>query len=149
MPDIRRETDLTIVIEEDEVVGMLGYSDRPVPHRVQEILAEIKAETAPLLKPACAILRASAELLARSPFLKELDAAVLCLVTIGDGVEKAMEACDHAGEIGKALIMNVFGSVAAEAAADAANELIRDDVAREGLRCTRRFSPGYGGWDLA
>jgi hypothetical protein len=137
------------VIEDDVVTGMLGYADRPVPHRVQELLAEIKAETAPLLKPACAILRADPELLARSPFLKELDAAVLCLVTIGGGVEHAMEDYDHDGEIAKALIMNVFGSAAAEAAADAANELIRSDIAREGLRCTRRFSPGYHGWDLS
>lgn len=148
MPDIRRELDLEIVIEKDEVTAMLGYADRPVPHRVQEILAEIEEESAPLLSPACAILHLGPDLLARSRFLIKLEAVVLCLVTIGDGLEKAIEATDNAGLIGKALIMNVFGSVATEATADAANVLIRADVARDGLRCTRRFSPGYGGWDL-
>jgi len=141
--------DLTIVIDDDEVAGMLGYADRPMPSRVKGILSEVKAETVSLLKPRCTIVRADPELLSRSAFLKGLDAAALCLVTIGDGLEKAMEACDEAGQIGKALIMNVFGSAAAEAAADAANALIRNDVAHEGLRCTRRFSPGYGGWDLS
>lgn len=149
MPDIRRELDFPIEIQPDEVSGLLGYADRAVPDRVREMLGEIEEEATPLLQPACAILRADTEFLSRSIFLKDLDAAVLCLVTIGDGVEKAMDAYGRAGEIGKALIMNVFGSAAAEAAADAANDFIRNDVAREGLRCSRRFSPGYGGWDVA
>ncbi|MDH4036614.1 MAG: hypothetical protein OEX18_02595 [Candidatus Krumholzibacteria bacterium] len=149
MGDIRREASLPILFEDDVVLGMLGYAERPVPQRVRDIVAEMRAEAAPLLKPACAILRAGPELLARSLFLKELDGAVLCLVTIGVGVEQAMERYDAAGEIAKALIMNVFGSAAVEAAADAANDLIRGDIAREGLRCTRRFSPGYGGWALS
>ncbi len=46
-------------------------------------------------------------------------------------------------------MLNVIGSVAVEEAAEAANAIIRDDVTREGLRCTKRFSPGYGGWDLS
>jgi len=147
--DIRRESNLTITIRDDQVSGVLGYGDRPVPDRVQAILREIKTEAVRVVRPACTMLRASPDLLTRSTFLNQLDDAVFCLVTIGDGVEKAMEAYDHAGEIGKALIMNVFGSVATEAAADAANALIRDDITGEGLRCTRRFSPGYGGWDLS
>jgi hypothetical protein len=149
VPEIRRETGFPIEIRKDETSRLLGYADRPVPDRVQRALAEIEQETASLIEPAWAILRAGPELLLRSPFLKVLDAAVLCLVTIGDGVEKSMEAYDRAGEIGKALITNVYGSAAAEAAADAANAFIREDIASDGLRCTRRFSPGYGGWDVA
>lgn len=137
------------MIEDHTVTGMLGYADRPVPRRVREVLAEVKAETAALIEPSCAILRLGREECARSHYLGDLDAAVLCLVTIGGDLERAIAAYDDAGELGKALIMNVYGSAAAEAAADVANALIRDEVAQEGLRCTRRFSPGYGGWDLS
>ena len=149
MGEIRRDSGFPIEIRQGEVSGLLGYNDRPIPERVQTVLREAEAEAAPLLEPACTILRASPDMLSRSPFLQQLDDAVLCLVTIGDGVERAMDAYDRTGEIGKALMMNVIGSAAAEATADAANAFIRDDVAREGLRCTRRFSPGYGGWDVA
>jgi len=149
VPEIRRESGFSIEIQQDEVSGLLGYNDRPIPERVQAVLEEIEARATPLLEPACTILRPGADVLSRSPFLQHLDDAVLCLVTIGDGVESAMDAYDRAGEIGRALMMNVFGSAAAEATADVANAIIREDVAREGLRCTRRFSPGYGGWDIS
>jgi len=147
--EVRRESGFPIEIQPDEVSGLLGYNDRPVPDRVQIVLQEIEAEATPLLEPACTILRATSDLLSGSGFLQQLDDAVLCLVTIGAGVEHAMEAYDRAGEIGRALMMNVFGSAAAEATADAANAFIREDIEREGLRCTRRFSPGYGGWDVS
>jgi hypothetical protein len=147
--DIRQEINFPIEIKRAEVAGLLGYADRPIPDRVLAVLAEIESEAAPVLAPACAIRRAEPDLLRRSTFLKDLDAAVLCLVTIGGGVEKIMETYDRRGEMGKALVANVFGSAAAEAAADVANAFIRDDVVREGLRCSRRFSPGYGGWDVA
>ena len=149
MTDTRREFDFPIEIKEDEVSSLLGYVHRPIPERVREVLAEVNEEAHPLVRPACAIRRADARLLAGSVFLKELDDVVLCLVTIGDGVEKAMAAYSDAGEMGKALIMNVFGSAAAEATAEAANVFIRREVAARGLRCSRRFSPGYSGWDVS
>jgi hypothetical protein len=147
--DLRRESGFPIAVRSDEVSALLGYTDRPVPPRVRRLVDDVEAEATPLLRPACAILRAQRDLLRASPFLQRLDDAVLCLVTIGDGVERAMDRYERSGEIGRALVMNVFGSAAAEATADAANALIRDEVEREGLRCTRRFSPGYGGWDVS
>jgi hypothetical protein len=147
--EIRRESGFPIEIQPGEVSGLLGYNDKPIPERVQRVLEEIETEGTPVLEPQCTILRATRDMLAGSPFLKQLEDAVLCLVTIGGGVERAMEAYDRAGEIGRALMMNVFGSAAAEATADAANAFIREDIEREGLRCTRRFSPGYGGWDVS
>ena len=149
MIEVRRLTGFPIDIKADEVSRLLGYVDRAIPDRVRDVLDQVEAEAMPLLEPACAIVRATPDLLSHSQFLKTLDRAVLCLVTIGDGIEKAMDAHESDGAIGKALIMNVFGSAAAEATADAANALIREDVAREGLRCSRRFSPGYGGWDVS
>jgi hypothetical protein len=149
MSGIQRHKQMPVVVALDEVCGQLGYGDRPVPERVRDLLREVEAEATPLLEPACAIVRAESQALARSPFLGNLDAVVLCLVTIGDKVERAMEKYESAGEIGRALVLNVFGSVAAEATANAANTIIRDENARDGLRCSRRFSPGYGGWEVS
>jgi hypothetical protein len=149
MREIRHEAGFAIDIRADEIARLLGYVDRPIPDRVRAALQEVEAEATPLLHPACTIVRATSDVLAGSPFLERLDRVALCLVTIGEGVEKAMDAYERAGSIGKALIMNVFGSAAAEATADAANAFVRDDAAREGLRCSRRFSPGYGGWDVS
>ncbi len=149
LAEIRRVTGFPIEIQRSEVLGLLGYSDRSIPGRVRRILDEIETETVPLLRTACSIRRVEAALLARSEFLRGLDAAVFCLVTIGDGVEKAMDAHAQKGDIVRALMLNVYGSAAAEAAADAANALIREEIEREGLRCSRRFSPGYNGWDVA
>jgi cobalamin-dependent methionine synthase I len=77
------------------------------------------------------------------------DRAVLVLVTIGDGIERAVETYREQGQLAPALVFDAFGSAAAEAAAAAAEEAVREAVEVGGMRCSRRFSPGYGGWNVA
>jgi len=111
-------------------------------------MTAVEAECRPLVKTAWSLVRVGPDTLSCSGFLGDVDDAVLCLVTIGPGVEKLAEDYDHAGELGRALIANVYGSAAAEAAAEAANNYIRMNIERTGLFCSRRFSPGYGGWEV-
>lgn len=145
----RRTHDLALDIREEEIWRLLGYGDRPTPARVAQLIREVREECTPLLSPACAVLRQSGDDLYRSEYLRGVEDVVLCLVTVGGGVEQVAARYDQADQVAKALVASTFGSVATEAAADTANALIRADIEREGLRCSRRFSPGYGGWDVA
>jgi len=149
MPEIQTKFGFPIEIDEEEMARLLGYGDRPMPVRVRNVLREIEGEAMPLVQTACAIRRLDSGLIGVSPFLNELDDAVICLATIGDGVERLVDNYEKSGEIGRAVIANVYGSAAAESAADAANAMIRGALLEEELYCSRRFSPGYGGWDVA
>jgi len=140
--------DFPIDISDQELQRLLGYGERPVPDRVRDILAAVHEESPQLVNTASSRIRVGSDVLSASPFLGRLDEAVLCLVTIGDGLEKLAEWHDREGRIAVALITHVYGSAAVEAAADAVNAMIRTDVEKEGLFCSRRFSPGYGGWNV-
>lgn len=149
MPRVVRNHDLSIALRRDEISRLLGYGDRQAPARVRRLLTAVEKEAQALLRPACVRLQMDAAALARSPFLQDLDAVVLCLVTIGPALEEAVKAHHHAGELGRSLVLNAYGSAAVEGTANVANEIIRGDVERRELLCSRRFSPGYGGWDVS
>jgi len=149
MGRIRRSRHFRIDVKSAEVVRFLGYGARQPPAQVNRLLEEIRATAPQLLTPARAYRVLAGAELAPSRLLCTVDTAALCLVTIGGALEAQVERHKQQGDLGRALLLDAYGSAAAEAAADAAEILIRRSVARSGLRCSRRFSPGYGDWDIA
>ncbi len=69
-------------------------------------------------------------------------------VTIGPALE--IKRDDYANEknTAKALLLDAIGSVAAEEMAETINKMLKEEAAKENLNLTRRFSPGYGDWDI-
>lgn len=145
MNDIRRIDDMDISINHDEIATLLGYGDSGIPERVKAIVDEIDVTAPRLLSPACAY-RVMTKDDVDSPFLRSVDDLVACLVTIGPNLESDVKRHKQNDELTRALILDVYGSAAAEATAAAANAVIVKEVDDMGLRCSRRFSPGYGGW---
>ncbi len=73
---------------------------------------------------------------------------VVLAVTIGDLLEKTSEDYFSQGSYSHALLLDAAGTTAVEAAADQLEAFIRQQYAAKGFICTRRFSPGYGNWDI-
>lgn len=69
-------------------------------------------------------------------------------VTIGESLEEAVSAAFTAGKYADAYLLDAAGTTAVEAAADQVNQAINQYAARLGCTTTRRFSPGYGKWDI-
>jgi len=112
-------------------------------------LEEIERIAPQLLQPVCAYRTMTNDEFFHSHFVCHISAIVVCLVTIGPKLEDMVEEFKHAGDLSRALILDSYGSAAAEAAAVAAEEMICKTVQESGLQCSRRFSPGYGGWNVA
>lgn len=70
-------------------------------------------------------------------------------VTAGGGVEEEASELFARGEWARATVVDAIGSEVAEALASRANRVIALQALRQGYRATKRFSPGFGGWDLA
>ncbi|WP_346355106.1 vitamin B12 dependent-methionine synthase activation domain-containing protein [Azotosporobacter soli] len=73
---------------------------------------------------------------------------VVLAVTIGELLEKTSEHYFAQGSYSHALLLDAAGTTAVEAAADQLEAFIRQQYAQKGFICTRRFSPGYGNWDI-
>jgi hypothetical protein len=148
MDSIHRLHDLEIKVKPAEVGRLLGYGRDQVPDRVQSMLAEIEQRAPQLIEPKCAWRRLRRHDLSHSPYLHYVDEVALCLVTIGPKLEEELEKYKREGQLGRALVLDMYGSAAAEAAADAANAVIEAELSEKGRYCSSRFSPGYACWDV-
>jgi hypothetical protein len=136
-------------VDRREVARLLGYPNGPLPARVTNVIARAEKNASALLHPAAAWTLADRTTMSASDYLRDIDRAALCVVTIGGALEREVEVLRGRGDLGPALILDAYGSAAAEAAADAAETIIRAALEDGATRCSRRFSPGYGGWNVA
>lgn len=75
-------------------------------------------------------------------------AVAVLAVTIGPALEQQVTQCFNKGEYTGGLLLDAAGTVAVETTADQLNELICQQTAAQGLTTLRRFSPGYGDWNI-
>jgi hypothetical protein len=138
--------DLDITVRHGDIASLLGYGQSGVPERVQKLIDDIEKKAPQLLEPACAYRIMTREEFRKSRFLRHVPDLALCLVTIGPKLEEELERHKKEGLLSHALLLDTYGSAAAEACAEAAEKIIVSEVAETGLRCSQRFSPGYGAW---
>lgn len=74
---------------------------------------------------------------------------VALAVTVGPLIEEQVEVLFSQGNYNSALLLDAAGSTAAETTAEYANLSISSQMAKFGFHTLRRFSPGYGDWDLS
>jgi hypothetical protein len=70
-------------------------------------------------------------------------------VTIGPALEQKRDQCLKDKETTRALVLDAAGSVAVEELAGITNRQIERLYAEKGYAATRRFSPGYGDWNVS
>lgn len=75
--------------------------------------------------------------------------ATLFTCTIGPNLDTLIDTCFKTGEFTKALVLDAIGSAAVEYVADTLNQYLSTAAYRQRYSLVSRFSPGYGGWDLA
>ena len=154
---------LPIKIEKEEILKSLGYYRKKKSILSPNIDALIKGE----MKKAKGLIKGKgiyiilpvesktkSEIVLKNITLKGKTIArvmvkakkiALFVDTIGQALEKEVARLYQRDEYTKATILDTIGSVAADEGADYLNSLI---VKRAKKRSTRRFSPGYGDWDL-
>lgn len=81
-------------------------------------------------------------------YFQDADRMAFGIVTIGKKLEKEVKKLFKKGESSRAVILDAVGSSAAESAADMLNQKITGWARGARLQTTRRFSPGYQGWQV-
>ena len=149
MSKMERVEGFNIRVQRDEIARCLGYGESKIPPRVVTAIEDIEKIAPTLLEPACAFRTMTHDEYFHSHYVCHISALVVCLVTIGPKLETVVNEFKLAGDLSRALILDSYGSAAAEATADEAEKIICQKVKTSGLKCSRRFSPGYGGWNVA
>ncbi len=81
-------------------------------------------------------------------YMKRLGEAALFLATVGPRIEEEAERQQAAGRHLYALLLDAYGSQAAENTVDAMQAAIDEKLSGRGLVTTARYSPGYCDWPL-
>lgn len=85
------------------------------------------------------------------PLIEHLQGSVqiaVMAVTIGAELEGSIENCFKQDRYALGLLLDAAATAAVEQTADAVNSFIAQEMSKVGLVALRRFSPGYGDWDI-
>ncbi len=142
--------ELPIRIPRHKILHRLGYKGRtaPVNDGVEKMIREQEEALDALIKPAALFRIMDYEQTNRHPIFSGAEKVALCLCTIGKKLENASAALMQSNEMLKGFILDAFGSEAAEEAAIQADRIIARKARDLGLWPSKRFSPGYGIWDI-
>lgn len=80
--------------------------------------------------------------------LKNSSSAYGFAVTAGPYIEEKIKHLIAEKDTAKALVLDAIGSVITEELAEITNNQIITEAEQVGSQTTRRFSPGYGDWEL-
>ncbi len=87
------------------------------------------------------------EILAR--LAAQCERAVVFLVTIGGRLEEMVRHLAEEGLVLQATVLDAVGSGVVETVADFVQDMIGEVARSQGLRISRRFSPGYCDWEVS
>jgi len=81
-------------------------------------------------------------------FFKHMTEAALFVCSAGKEVSERAEQLSQQGELVEGYLLDVLGSVMVEKAMDKVQGFLQDEMKKEDLRISNRYSPGYCDWDV-
>jgi hypothetical protein len=139
-----------VKIKQKEILRLLGHTSKSKSIKDSSIITIQKMieYSFKLIKPKGIYVIKGLRALPEECLFDSAEKVAFCICTIGKGLEKKVKSLSRKGELGKAVILDAIGSVAAESTAEYTYQVIRDKTKRKSLHPSTRFSPGYGGWKL-
>jgi hypothetical protein len=149
-PQVTELHELAVEVPDEEVRRYLGYPRRRRPRpAVAQRLEELWPIGQGLLRPRGALRVVEATELAAAAMPRPTERVAVGLCTIGEELEQESDRRGAAGDPLGALILDAFGSAAAEATAEALSVRACALADALELRAERRISPGYGRWPVS
>lgn len=139
-----------LAISKGEVLRYLGYKSgkKPPAKRILQMIEQEMEEARQLVAPRGYFGVFEAAPLRRERMFSDAEKMAFGVCTIGSALEKRVQELFSRGEGARGVILDAVGSATVERVADLLEEEVLKWGSRKGLRATRRFSPGYGGWPV-
>lgn len=147
---VNKIKDFKIDFDEKRILRLIGYRKGPrkVKEPVEGMIQEEKRKLGRLLQPEAIFAIIDYEKTNEHPIFKDAKKVALCICTIGPKLEEEVQALTKKNEMLRALILDALGSEAVEEVAVQSDKLLADKAREMGLWPSKRFSPGYGKWDI-
>jgi hypothetical protein len=142
--------DFKVNIKDNRIRVRLGYKVKTgeVNSSVNHYLEEFKPLLHNLIKPKSVYTVLDYDETNKHPVFKGAEKTALCLCTIGSELEKECSRLMDRGDILKGYVLDCLGSEAVEDIARQSDRIIAEKARDLGLWPSKRFSPGYGIWDI-
>ncbi len=140
----------TIEFDEKRILRLIGYRKRPkeIKEPIKRFIAEEKKKLDYLLHPASIYTIIDYTETNKHPVFKDAEKVAICICTIGPELEQETKKLMEKNEMTRALILDALGSEAAEEAAIQSDRILAEKAREMNLWPSKRFSPGYGKWDI-
>lgn len=146
----RKIESFTIKIEDKRIFIRLGYkaSTKTIDESVRSMVNKEREHLSSLLHPVAVYEVLDYKNTNKHPVFEGAEKVALCVCTIGAELEKRSADLIQKNEMLRGLVLDTFGSEAAEDVARQSDKVIAQEALRLGLWPSKRFSPGYGIWDI-
>jgi len=147
---IEKIENLKIEFDEKKIHRLIGYKkkSKEIKEPIKYLIAEEKKKLDYLLHPVSLYTVLNYDETNKHPVFKDSEKVALCICTIGPELEKEVNELMRKNEMLRALILDSFGSEAAEEAAIQSDRILAEKAREIDLWPSKRFSPGYGKWDI-
>jgi cobalamin-dependent methionine synthase I len=147
---VEKITNIKVDFDEKRILRLIGYRKRSaeIKEPIKSIITEEKKKLDNLLHPASIYTIIDYAETNKHPIFKDAEKVAICICTIGPELEKEIKKLMGKNEMTRALILDALGSEAAEEVAIQSDRILAEKAREMNLWPSKRFSPGYGKWDI-
>ncbi len=147
---IEKIENLTVEFDEKRILRLLGYKKRSteIKEPIKSLITEEKKKLDYLLHPASIYTIVGYDETNKHLVFKDAEKVAICICTIGPELEQEVKELMEKNEMTRALILDALGSEAAEEVAIQSDRMLAEKAIEMNLWPSKRFSPGYGKWDI-
>ncbi len=140
----------SLEIPDHRLYVRLGYTRKTavVSENIREMIRDEKENLIDLAQTESIFRIMDYENTNKHPIFAGAEKVAFCICTIGGRLEARCAELMARNEMVRALILDSLGSEAVEAVAEQSDERLARKALQSNLWPSRRFSPGYGKWDI-
>jgi cobalamin-dependent methionine synthase I len=139
-----------IRVPDQTILHRLGYKRGAVPAQgqISQMIEEERDRMNKLIKPVSFYRIMDYDETNQHQVFANAVKVAFCICTIGPDLEAAGSAFIEANDMLRGFMLDSFGSEAAEEVAQQSDGIIALHARELGLWPSKRYSPGYGSWDI-
>ena len=147
---IEKIENFKIEVDEKLISRLIGYKKKSqeIKEPIKKLIAEEKKKLDYLLHSVAIYTIIDYDQTNKHPIFKDAEKVALCICTIGPELEEDIKELMEKNEMLRALILDSIGSEAAEEVAIQSDRILAERAREMNLWPSKRFSPGYGKWDI-
>jgi len=139
-----------VEFDDKRILRLIGYRKRPIEIKepIKRLITEERKKLDYLLHPASIYTIIDYAETNKHPVFKDAEKVAICICTIGPELEEEIKKLMEKNEMTRALILDALGSEGAEEVAIQSDRILAMKAREMNLWPSKRFSPGYGIWDI-